>query len=124
MADIVLVYPDLPAGERMGRMLPLSLLYPATQLARSGYRVQIVDQRIDRQWPRTLEQILRKGKVLCVGISSMTGFQIRGGLAASRIVKEISPETPVVWGGVHPSIMPEQTVLRGNLRGLDCYAHE
>jgi anaerobic magnesium-protoporphyrin IX monomethyl ester cyclase len=89
----------------------LSLLYPATPLARKGYRVAIVDQRVDHQWPQTLRAILRRGEVLCVGISSMTCSQIVGGLAASHIVKETSPETPVIWGGVHASLIPEQTVL-------------
>lgn len=111
MADVVLVYPELQEGERVGRMLPLSLLYPATALAKKGYRVAIVDQRVDHQWPQTLREILHGGEVLCVGISSMTSSQIVGGLAASHTVKETSPETPVIWGGVHASLMPEQTVL-------------
>ncbi len=110
MTDVALIYPELQEAERMGRMLPLSLLYPATPLVRNGYRVKIIDQRVDRQWPQTLQEILRREEVLCVGISSMTCSQIEGGLAASRIAKETSPEIPVVWGGVHPSIMPEQTV--------------
>ena len=110
MDDVVLIYPDLPEGERMGRMLPLSLLYPATSLVRNGYRVRIIDQRLDRQWSQTLQNSLRGGGVLCVGISSMTCSQIEGGLAAGLIAKETSPEIPVIWGGVHPSIMPEQTV--------------
>ncbi len=111
MADVILIYPELQEGERMGRMLPLSLLYPATPLAEKGYHVEILDQRVDRNWPETLRGLLQGDEVLCVGVSSMTGSQIEGGLAASRIVKENSPETPVIWGGVHPSILPEQTLV-------------
>lgn len=110
MSDVVLVYPDLDEADGTDRMLPLSVLYPATVLTRGGYDVEIIDQRVDRLWPQNLKRLLLRRKVLCVGISSMTGPQIGGGLAASLIVKETSPETPVIWGGVHPSMLPEQTL--------------
>jgi anaerobic magnesium-protoporphyrin IX monomethyl ester cyclase len=40
----------------------------------------------------------------------MTGRQIHWGLEASRIVRDAAPAVPVVWGGVHPTILPEQTL--------------
>ncbi len=39
----------------------------------------------------------------------MTGHQLKGALEASRTVKENS-KIPVVWGGVHATIMPRQTI--------------
>lgn len=110
MADVVMIYPALQVEKHMGRMLPLSCLYPATPLVRKGYTVKIIDQRVDRRWHETLRDTLLAGDVLCVGISSMTGAQIEGGLSAAGIVREAAPGTPVAWGGVHPSILPEQTL--------------
>ena len=40
----------------------------------------------------------------------MTGPQIRHGVQASKFVKSRQPDLPVVWGGIHASIVPEQTL--------------
>ena len=47
---------------------------------------------------------------LLLGISSMTGHQIRDGLRVAQEVRRIRPDLPIVWGGYHPSLMPEQTL--------------
>jgi radical SAM superfamily enzyme YgiQ (UPF0313 family) len=49
-------------------------------------------------------------RTLLVGISSMTGTQIRGGLLAGKVVRGLDPAIPIVWGGVHPSLCPESTL--------------
>lgn len=90
--------------------LPLAVLFVAAPLVARGYRVQIIDQRVDPDWQQTLTLALRQGEVRAVGISSMTGAQILGGLSASELVKRVAPDVPVVWGGVHASLMPQQTI--------------
>ena len=47
---------------------------------------------------------------MVVGISSMTGDQIRHGLEFARRVRAKSTAA-IVWGGIHPSLLPEQTAL-------------
>jgi radical SAM superfamily enzyme YgiQ (UPF0313 family) len=89
--------------------MPLSLVYVATPL-RHDYRIKIVDQRIDKDWRNTLTKELSGNDVICAGISSMTGPQISGGLETASIIKQSKPEVPVVWGGVHPSLLPEKTI--------------
>jgi len=44
-----------------------------------------------------------------VGISAMTGQQVKYGLLAAKAAREAWPGRPVVWGGVHPTLFPEQT---------------
>jgi radical SAM superfamily enzyme YgiQ (UPF0313 family) len=73
----------------------------------AGYRVEIIDQQVDASWEQTLERALA-GRPLCVGISAMTGNQIRCGSAAAALVRSAST-VPIVWGGVHASLLPEQT---------------
>ena len=107
---VILIYPrTLWDIINVTTRLPLAALYIGTVLQEHGYPVQIIDQRVDDAWPDTLRQALRDPP-LWVGISSMTGRQIHWGLEASRIVREIDPQTPIVWGGVHPTILPEQTL--------------
>lgn len=93
--------------------LPLNLLTVATPLDRAGYTVKIIDQRVQLNWREMLEEELRQG-LICVGISSMTGPQIRNALGISRLVREHG-NTPVVWGGVHPTLLPEQTLAHPDI---------
>jgi len=50
------------------------------------------------------------GDPVFVGISSMSGLQIRYGLEFAKKLRASNPSCPIVWGGVHPTLLPEQTV--------------
>jgi len=89
--------------------LPLNLLFPATALVHAGYKVAIVDQFADPEWKAKFEKALRD-KPLCLGVSSMTGPQIIRALEACRAFRERYPDVPIVWGGIHASLLPEQTL--------------
>ncbi|MCK5378104.1 MAG: B12-binding domain-containing radical SAM protein [Acidobacteria bacterium] len=115
MARVVLFYPFHKFGGsvQVRNELPLSLLTIATPVDRAGYEVCIIDQRTDPEWRETLLEELRL-KPLCLGVSSMTGPQIGNALTASRLARQHG-DTPVVWGGIHPTLMPRQTVLDPNV---------
>lgn len=106
---IILIQPKVGSWEFIQDvpMLPLALLY-ISALVETKYEIQIIDQRLDKEWSATLKRALN-GDVLCVGITTMTGPQISYALEASKVVKQNS-SAPVVWGGIHPSILPLQTV--------------
>lgn len=108
MCDVVLFFPRFTSDNHETRLLPASLLMVAAPLAQAGYQVRIIDQRVDNQWADTLRRALDE-KPLVVGFSALTGQQILHGLEASRIVKEHG-QTVTVWGGVHASLLPEQTL--------------
>lgn len=105
--NIVLVQPRTGHWDLAGARPPDSLLSIAAAPLRAGYNIKIIDQRIDRNWEQTLRRELKDALVF--GTTSMTGPQIRYALEASKLVKSIS-SVPVVWGGVHASLLPEQTV--------------
>jgi len=84
--------------------IPLSLLHIASSLELAGYKVRILDMRLENY--RSFEL----GKPLFVGISSMSGQQIRYGLEFAKKVRTEAPSCPIVWGGVHPTLLPVQTV--------------
>lgn len=87
--------------------MPLSILALAPELKKRGYSVVLIDERIDRDPLSKLEASL--DRAVCVGISSMTGYQIRGGIAAAQRVRQ-SSDVPIVWGGWHVSLLPEESV--------------
>jgi radical SAM superfamily enzyme YgiQ (UPF0313 family) len=114
---IVLVNPLFRVGKGLfpgGRIvLPLGLISVAAPVDKAGYRVRIIDQQIDTDWRSDLFAALKE-KPLCVGVTCMTGPQIRYAVEVSRLVKEHS-DVPVVWGGSHPSLLPKQTLESSNV---------
>lgn len=49
-------------------------------------------------------------ETLFCGFSVMTGPQINASLYISHLIKNRKPFVKIVWGGVHPTLMPEQTI--------------
>jgi radical SAM superfamily enzyme YgiQ (UPF0313 family) len=47
---------------------------------------------------------------LCIGISTITGTFIKDSLEVARTIRLINPDVPLIWGGWHPSLKPEQTL--------------
>lgn len=112
LGRIVLVYPTTGMdvfGINVG--LPLSCLYLGTVLQKAGYEISIVDERVTTRFEEEIARAVRQESLpLFVGISSMTGMQIRGGLRAARTIRRVAPEVPIVWGGVHPTLCPDSTL--------------
>ncbi len=108
MKSVILIYPktglDIPG---VWMYLPLSIMSAASLLSENGYRVELLDQRMEPDWEQRLSAALEESP-LFVGISSMTGAQIGHGLEVAGYVRGRSG-APIVWGGVHPTLLPEQT---------------
>ena len=102
---IILYFPKTGENPRLMEM-PYPLLAIAGPLLDAGFKVDIIDGRVD-DFRRRLNAC---DDMLFVGVSSLTGSQIKDGLAFSKAVKAVRPEIPVVWGGWHVSILPEQSL--------------
>jgi len=111
---IVLVQPIAGFwGKLSGKVgLPSALLSISMLLDKEGYEIKIIDQRIEKEWEEILKQELAQ-KPLFVGVSSMTGTQILNALEVSKVVKKNGGLC--VWGGVHASLMPQQTLENENV---------
>jgi anaerobic magnesium-protoporphyrin IX monomethyl ester cyclase len=112
--NVVLIYPN--AGQDVMGInvgLPLSLISVGTVLKQAGFNVRILDERTTADLIPSIKKSLAENP-LFVGISSMTGYQIRHGLAIAQTVRELNPKVPIVWGGVHPTIHSDSTI-RHNL---------
>jgi radical SAM superfamily enzyme YgiQ (UPF0313 family) len=99
---VLLVFPK--TGLDKYAQLPLGLLSIASTLV-DDYEVEIIDQRIDEKWAEKVE--LKSRDSICVGVTSMTGVQIANVIEISRIAKK---HTKLIWGGVHPTLLPHQTL--------------
>ncbi len=106
MSDVVLFFPKLEEKDTV--LLPASVLMVAAPLVKVGYKVKIIDQRVDKNWREIVLREIKK-EPLVFGISALTGKQILNGLEASKLVKKNS-NIPIAWGGVHASLLPKQTL--------------
>ncbi|MBN1933428.1 MAG: hypothetical protein JW934_02120, partial [Anaerolineae bacterium] len=80
MSDVILIYPrTLWDIKNVTTRLPLAALYIGSLLQTHGFTVQVIDQRVDDRWQETLRHALGQ-RPLWVGISAMTGMQIKWGL--------------------------------------------
>ena len=109
MGDVILIQPKGEFLEKLQKKtyLPLGLLQISSEIHKD-YEVKIIDQRIDTNWKKHLLKELGQNP-LCVGMTVITGKQIKNALDISKFVKNNS-NTPVVWGGVHPTLEPGQTI--------------
>lgn len=83
---------------------PFGIMYVADALIKAGFGV-----RLFHETETFLEEFVReveRARPLFVGFSTITGPQLRPVIAASKRVKALG--IPVVWGGVHATIMPEE----------------
>lgn len=89
-------------------MIPLSLLYVAGPLIKAGFDVEIIDQRFERNFFERLKS-LTGPDLICVGISCITGPYIDQVVRICDFLRR-STSIPIVLGGPHVTIMPEQTL--------------
>jgi radical SAM superfamily enzyme YgiQ (UPF0313 family) len=108
MTDVILIHPITSPIKQDLYFLPLGLLSVSSLVYKEGYKIKIIDQRINTEWKKDLLREL-KTEPICVGINSMIGTQILAGVAISKIVKENS-NASVMWGGPFPTIQPHTTI--------------
>src|SRR5215471_15593043 len=97
-----------PAFSSQEATAPLGILAVATPLLRAGYEVKIIDSTITPNFQQTVLEEL--SDALCLAVSLVTGPMIRETVQIARAAKELYPELPVVLGGWHPSLLPDQTL--------------
>jgi len=101
MKKILLIY---PGGKNIGDIsMPLPLLLLAKPLIDNGYEVRALDSRVEDYEKLNYEDFLY------AGISTLSSNQLSYALEISRYIRRKFPELPLIWGGPHPTLVPEQT---------------
>lgn len=97
-----------PAFSSLEATAPLGILAVSGPLLSAGYQVRIIDSTITPQFQKkTLEELQ---DALCLAVSLVTGPMIRETVQIARAAKKLYPHLPVILGGWHPSLLPEQTL--------------
>ena len=98
-----------PSSHNLTISPPVSLGYLASCLAESGWRVRIFDFKLTGTDRAALFQELVEWGPDLAGISSMT-IEMPFAMRLAKQVKKRLPGVPLVFGGVHPSALPEETI--------------
>ena len=102
---VVLFFPSYYSDEAAP---PLALIHLAAPLVHHGYDVRIIDSAVSED--SVGEAVRECADAICLGVSMVTGPMITQGVEVARAVRERHPQVPIVAGGWHASILPEQTL--------------
>jgi len=86
-------------------MPPTGCMYVGGALKQAGFHVTI--HHISSKDIQRTAQIICQTNPLFVGFSVITGSPVVHSATMGRMLKKISPDVPIVWGGIHPSLIPE-----------------
>ena len=87
--------------------VPYGLLSIGTLLSKNGFEVVIIDPQVERDFLGRIEENL--DACLFAGLSVMTAG-VASGIQISEFIRELNSNVPIVWGGIHPTLFPEQTL--------------
>lgn len=107
MIDAILVYPN-PSQDSPLKGTALSIFYVGAAAEKAGFKIEYADERFDGKGK--IEELIASNRPLAVGVSSMTGFQLKETLSIFQHVKNAYPEIKTVLGGVHGSLLPEESI--------------
>jgi len=91
---------------------PFGLLCLSSSLKKHNFDPVIWDTRFDNY--KEIFEKIDKNEILAIGLSVMTGPQIYHALKISRFIKKRS-KIPVIWGGIHPTLLPRQTLTEPSI---------
>jgi radical SAM superfamily enzyme YgiQ (UPF0313 family) len=104
---VVLFFPNPTPGDETQYRVPYALLYLDRMLRDLDLEIVLIDEQLQPDYASILAE--KCDHLLLAGVSSLTGEQITGGIAFSKKVRELC-DAPVVWGGWHATLLPEQTL--------------
>lgn len=96
------------------RAMPYALLSIAS-LTEDLVDIEIVEGAVVRDFGLYIPGIVKGRELLAVGVTVITGPPIADAYEFSCWIKENYPQSPVIWGGFHPSIDPKGTLLDKNI---------
>ncbi len=93
--------------------IPVAIGYLAAYLGRDGIKCAVIDEEITAITPSVLrEKVEGLEKPYIFGVSCLTAHVGRG-YQIARMIKREFPNSVVVFGGLHPTSLPEEALLTG-----------
>ena len=105
---------DSTAAPGTSKFLSMGYVLLGTILKEAGFKVKVLTGPNDADYESKLDKIIAEQTPLFVGFSVMTP-QVGKAYELSHRIKKLRPNIPIVWGGFHPTIFPDETVADPNI---------
>jgi len=105
MKSVIFVEPSGSSANVFDQYMKLPLLgslYMGTILHNSGYKVKIINENI---LGRRLSPVELKADYVCFSSLTLNAGRI---IELSRTIRQVYPQTKIIVGGIHASLMPEE----------------
>lgn len=107
--DFVIIYPPASLAKYSPtKILPLGGLYLADSLLKQGYSIAIVDDNIE-SIKKSIDNLIGN-QTIAFGISTLSGTQLKNAISIAKFLRVCYPDKPIIWGGVHITALPLQTL--------------
>jgi len=117
MKDLLLIHPSRKILGKKDNLFTRESLVPSLGLGslaayclQKGIECEIIDLRLPHRTMVDVLESIRENRFLMVGITAFT-TEIKSANAIAGIIKRYFPDIPIVVGGPHASIIPEETLL-------------
>ncbi len=107
MEILLINAPVVKLSPHARRTPPLGLAYLGAVLLKAGYKVSALDLNATQIDEAELRKIIKKDTPSIIGISTYTETHDNG-IKIAGLIKEESPETKVIIGGPHASVLYEE----------------
>ncbi len=91
---------------------PIGVLYIGTYLDRNGFDVEIIDTKIEDDYIDLISEKVKENDYLFVGFTVIIGGILKNAKTITKLIREIKPDLPIVWGGIIPSILPDECLIK------------
>src|SRR2546426_1076682 len=98
-------YTDVVAG------IPIGLTLLGAVAETKGHRVRILDIGLEPGAETSLSKALERESYDIAGIGCMS-VEFMGGVETAELLRRLAPDTHIIFGGQHPTIMPEQVMKK------------
>jgi anaerobic magnesium-protoporphyrin IX monomethyl ester cyclase len=112
-----------PAAAKFGGFLsryvpvgiPVAIGYIAAYLEKHDIKCAVIDEEIYEVTPERLREAVRDlERPYIIGVSCLTAHVARG-YQIAKMIKEVFTDSIVVFGGLHPSSLPEEALSTGHV---------
>lgn len=123
MAKVLLINPPSPVWmKQKERNIPLGILYLSSSIKKHGHEVRFIDVNneqislhlnegtldLEEYYKRRISKVFSGFQPDLVGISVHYSGRFKAGIELAERLKMESADIPIVIGGIHPSIFPEE----------------
>lgn len=121
--EVLLVIPPAAEIQTRREVPPLGLLYLAASLKKESFDVEVWDMLGQNVRREDVKWFIEEYKPKMIGFSVVVSTY-NTALKIARYIKSLWPELPIIFGGPHASLLPEETLATGVVDIVGMYEGE